>query len=148
MGEIAANACSVSRSVGITHCFQSSFVRVPDFRPSKADAPVGRVVDFVPQTRHRHAESPLVKLMLARRQPASDRAGNSRRRGSLAARGHCFRPGGRQIEVASTATLFLNLTLMAAVGTMIVTPDAPLLVASSLLSSRVSSVKNADRPER
>src|SRR4029079_19058972 len=36
-------------------------------------------------------------------------------------------------QVASTATLFLNVTLMAAVGTMIVTPDAPLLVASSFL---------------
>src|SRR6185503_8762465 len=36
-------------------------------------------------------------------------------------------------RVASTAAIFLNVTLMAAVGTMIVTPDAPLLVASSLL---------------
>jgi hypothetical protein len=34
-------------------------------------------------------------------------------------------------EVAATATLLLNVTLMAAVGTLIVTPDAPLLVASS-----------------
>src|ERR1700730_16716751 len=33
-------------------------------------------------------------------------------------------------RVASTATLLLNVTLMAAVGTMIVTPDAPLLVAA------------------
>src|SRR3954454_20457997 len=36
--------------------------------------------------------------------------------------------GGRR--VASTATILLNATMMAAVGTLIVTPDAPLLVAS------------------
>jgi hypothetical protein len=36
-------------------------------------------------------------------------------------------------RVAATATILLNVTLMAAVGTMIVTPDAPLLVASSLV---------------
>jgi 4-amino-4-deoxy-L-arabinose transferase-like glycosyltransferase len=36
-------------------------------------------------------------------------------------------------RVASAAAIFLNITLMAAVGTMIVTPDAPLLVASSFL---------------
>jgi hypothetical protein len=34
------------------------------------------------------------------------------------------------MHVAATATILLNATLMAAVGTMIVTPDAPLLVAS------------------
>jgi 4-amino-4-deoxy-L-arabinose transferase-like glycosyltransferase len=39
--------------------------------------------------------------------------------------------GGRR--VAATATILLNVTLMAAVGTMIVTPDAPLLVASSFV---------------
>jgi 4-amino-4-deoxy-L-arabinose transferase-like glycosyltransferase len=39
--------------------------------------------------------------------------------------------GGRR--VATTATILLNVTLMAAVGTMIVTPDAPLLVASSFV---------------
>jgi 4-amino-4-deoxy-L-arabinose transferase-like glycosyltransferase len=39
--------------------------------------------------------------------------------------------GGRRL--AATATILLNVTLMAAVGTMIVTPDAPLLVASSLV---------------
>src|SRR6202030_3398797 len=33
-------------------------------------------------------------------------------------------------RVAATATILLNVTLMAAVGTLIVTPDAPLLVAS------------------
>ena len=36
-------------------------------------------------------------------------------------------------RLAATATILLNVTLMAAVGTMIVTPDAPLLVASSLV---------------
>ncbi|CCD86996.1 conserved membrane protein of unknown function [Bradyrhizobium sp. ORS 285] len=34
---------------------------------------------------------------------------------------------------AATAALLLNVTLMAAVGTLIVTPDAPLLVASSFV---------------
>src|SRR6201989_1594452 len=34
------------------------------------------------------------------------------------------------VRAAATAALPLNITLMAAVGTMIVTPDAPLLVAS------------------
>src|SRR5207237_9704864 len=37
------------------------------------------------------------------------------------------------MRLAATATILLNVTLMAAVGTMIVTPDAPLLVASSLV---------------
>lgn len=37
------------------------------------------------------------------------------------------------VRVAATATLLLNITLMAAVGTMIVTPDAPLLVTSSFV---------------
>jgi 4-amino-4-deoxy-L-arabinose transferase-like glycosyltransferase len=36
-------------------------------------------------------------------------------------------------RVAATATLLLNVTLMAAVGTLVVTPDAPLLVASSFV---------------
>src|SRR4051812_39061983 len=39
--------------------------------------------------------------------------------------------GGRRL--AATATILLNVTLMAGVGTMIGTPDAPLLVASSLV---------------
>src|SRR6195952_4433923 len=39
--------------------------------------------------------------------------------------------GGRR--VAATATILLNVTLIAAVGTLIVTPDAPLLVASSFV---------------
>jgi hypothetical protein len=37
------------------------------------------------------------------------------------------------MRVAATATILLNVTLMAAVGTLIVTPDAPLLVASSFV---------------
>jgi 4-amino-4-deoxy-L-arabinose transferase-like glycosyltransferase len=37
------------------------------------------------------------------------------------------------VRVAATAAILLNVTLMAAVGTMIVTPDAPLLVASSFV---------------
>jgi 4-amino-4-deoxy-L-arabinose transferase-like glycosyltransferase len=39
--------------------------------------------------------------------------------------------GGKR--VAATSAILLNVTLMAAVGTMIVTPDAPLLVASSFV---------------
>ncbi len=39
--------------------------------------------------------------------------------------------GGRR--VAATATILLNITLMAAVGTLIVTPDAPSLVAASFV---------------
>ncbi len=39
--------------------------------------------------------------------------------------------GGRR--VAPTAAILLNVTLMAAVGTLIVTPDAPLLVTSSFV---------------
>src|SRR5438445_709531 len=37
------------------------------------------------------------------------------------------------VRVAATATMLLNVTLMAAVGTLIVTPDSPLLVASSFV---------------
>src|SRR3982750_4204615 len=36
-------------------------------------------------------------------------------------------------RVAATAAILLNATLMVAVGTLIVTPDAPLLVASSFV---------------
>jgi hypothetical protein len=39
--------------------------------------------------------------------------------------------GGRR--VAATATILLNITLMAAVGTLIVTPDSPSLVAASFV---------------
>src|SRR5271167_4151056 len=37
------------------------------------------------------------------------------------------------VRVAATAALLLNITPMAAVGTMIVTPDAPVLVAASFV---------------
>jgi 4-amino-4-deoxy-L-arabinose transferase-like glycosyltransferase len=39
----------------------------------------------------------------------------------------------RDKRVAANATILLNVTLMAAVGTLIVTPDSPLLVASSVV---------------
>src|SRR6185369_2384180 len=48
-------------------------------------------------------------------------------------------------RVASTAAIFLNVTLMAAVGTMIVTPDAPLLVASSFLLFALAKVWQTGR---
>src|SRR3954469_10359617 len=51
--------------------------------------------------------------------------------------------GGRR--VAATATILLNVTLMAAVGTMIVTPDAPLLVASSFVLFYLAKVLASGR---
>ena len=48
-------------------------------------------------------------------------------------------------RAASTAAILLNVTLMAAVGTMIVTPDAPLLVASSLLLFALAKVLRTGR---
>jgi hypothetical protein len=51
--------------------------------------------------------------------------------------------GGRR--VAATATILLNVTLMAAVGTMIVTPDAPLLVASSFVLFFLAKVLETGR---
>jgi 4-amino-4-deoxy-L-arabinose transferase-like glycosyltransferase len=51
--------------------------------------------------------------------------------------------GGRQM--ASTAAILLNVTLMAAVGTMIVTPDAPLLVAASFLLFSLAKVLQTGR---
>jgi hypothetical protein len=51
--------------------------------------------------------------------------------------------GGRR--VAATATILLNVTLMAAVGTMIVTPDAPLLVASSFVLLCLAKVLGTGR---
>ena len=45
----------------------------------------------------------------------------------------------------STATILLNVTLMAAVGTMIVTPDAPLLVASSFVLFFLAKVLETGR---
>lgn len=51
--------------------------------------------------------------------------------------------GGRR--VAATATILLNVTLMAAVGTLIVTPDAPLLVASSFVLYFLAKVLETGR---
>jgi 4-amino-4-deoxy-L-arabinose transferase-like glycosyltransferase len=51
--------------------------------------------------------------------------------------------GGRR--VAATATILLNVTLMASVGTMIVTPDAPLLVASSFVLLCLAKVLETGR---
>ncbi|MDO9564913.1 MAG: glycosyltransferase family 39 protein, partial [Bradyrhizobium sp.] len=49
------------------------------------------------------------------------------------------------IRVAATATILLNVTMMAAVGTMIVTPDAPLLVASSFVLFFLAKVLETGR---
>lgn len=51
--------------------------------------------------------------------------------------------GGRKL--ASTAAIMLNVTLMAAVGTLIVTPDAPLLVASSFVLFSLAKVLQTGR---
>ena len=51
--------------------------------------------------------------------------------------------GGRR--VAATSAILLNITLMAAVGTMIVTPDAPLLVASSFVLYSLAKVLETGR---
>jgi hypothetical protein len=51
--------------------------------------------------------------------------------------------GGRRVAV--TAAILLNVTLMAAVGTMIVTPDAPLLVASSFVLLALAKVLQTGR---
>ena len=48
-------------------------------------------------------------------------------------------------RVAATSTILLNITLMAAVGTMIVTPDAPLLVASSFVLLCLAKVLQTGR---
>src|SRR6202165_3567617 len=48
-------------------------------------------------------------------------------------------------RVAATATILLNITLMAAVGTLIVTPDAPLLVASSFILYFLAKVLDTGR---
>jgi 4-amino-4-deoxy-L-arabinose transferase-like glycosyltransferase len=48
-------------------------------------------------------------------------------------------------RVAAGATILLNVTLMAAVGTLIVTPDSPLLVASSLLLLGLAKVLDTGR---
>src|SRR5882724_8698008 len=51
--------------------------------------------------------------------------------------------GGRR--VAATAAILLNITLMAAVGTLIVTPDSPLLVASSFVLFFLAKVLETGR---
>ena len=51
------------------------------------------------------------------------------------------------VRLAAIATILLNATLMASVGTTIVTPDAPLMVASSL-RSLFSRQGLADRTRR
>jgi hypothetical protein len=48
-------------------------------------------------------------------------------------------------RVAATATILLNITLMAAIGTLIVTPDAPLLVASSFVLFFLAKVLESGR---
>jgi 4-amino-4-deoxy-L-arabinose transferase-like glycosyltransferase len=49
------------------------------------------------------------------------------------------------VRLAATATILLNITLMAAVGTMIVTPDAPLLVASCFVLFSLAKVLETGR---
>src|SRR3978361_2393738 len=49
------------------------------------------------------------------------------------------------MRVAANATILLNVTLMAAVGTLIVTPDAPLLVASSFVLFFLAKVLETGR---
>src|SRR6476620_6068042 len=48
-------------------------------------------------------------------------------------------------RVAASSAILLNITLLAAVGTMIVTPDAPLLVASSFLLFALAKVLQTGR---
>jgi hypothetical protein len=48
-------------------------------------------------------------------------------------------------RVAATATVLLNVTLMAAVGTLIVTPDSPLLAASSFVLFFLAKVLESGR---
>jgi hypothetical protein len=49
------------------------------------------------------------------------------------------------VRMAATAAILLNVTLMAAVGTLIVTPDAPLLVASSFVLFFLAKVLETGR---
>ena len=49
------------------------------------------------------------------------------------------------VRIACTATLLLNATLIAAAGTIIVTPDAPLLVASSFVIYALAQVLASGR---
>src|ERR1700755_1109362 len=49
------------------------------------------------------------------------------------------------VRVAATAAILLNITLMAAVGTLIVTPDSPLLVAASFVLLSLAKVLETGR---
>jgi 4-amino-4-deoxy-L-arabinose transferase-like glycosyltransferase len=49
------------------------------------------------------------------------------------------------VRVAATAAILLNVTLMVAVGTLIVTPDSPLLVASSFVLFFLAKVLETGR---
>ena len=49
------------------------------------------------------------------------------------------------LRIAASATILLNVTLMAAVGTLIVTPDSPLLVASSFVLFALAKVLETGR---
>ena len=49
------------------------------------------------------------------------------------------------VRIAATATILLNVTLMTAVGTLIVTPDSPLLVASSFVLLALAKVLQTGR---
>jgi len=49
------------------------------------------------------------------------------------------------VRVAATAAIMLNATLMVAIGTMIVTPDAPLLVTSSFVLLFLAKVLQSSR---
>src|SRR6201993_2734867 len=49
------------------------------------------------------------------------------------------------VRVAATSAILLNVTLMAAVGTLIVTPDSPLLVASSFIVLCLAKVLETGR---
>jgi 4-amino-4-deoxy-L-arabinose transferase-like glycosyltransferase len=51
------------------------------------------------------------------------------------------------VRVAVSAAILLNVTLMAAVGTLIVTPDSPLLVASSFVLFGLAKVLETGRGE-
>ena len=51
--------------------------------------------------------------------------------------------GGKRI--AANATILLNVTLMAAVGTLVVTPDSPLLVTSSFVLFFLAKVLESER---
>src|SRR5690242_2912204 len=51
------------------------------------------------------------------------------------------------VRAAATATILLNVTLMASVGTLLVTPDSPLLVASSFVLFLLAKVLQTGRGE-